>query len=150
VPLLFRRDRGAGTRTLEYFGLMTQVVLVDVRPERRALMRKVLDLAVGDGTVVAEVSDASGARRAVSDYGADVAVVEIQLPVQDGLEMIATLRAEHPALKIVVCTFQPDATTRRRAVEAGADDYLVKPVSARQLRAAINARTLEPVNSTIV
>jgi len=125
-------------------GRKTRVVLIDVRSERRALMRRVLDLAAGDGTVVAEVTDASEALRAIADSDADVAVVEIQLPVDEGLAIIATLRAVHPTLVIVVCTFHHDAATQRQAAEAGADDYLVKPVSARQLRATLTRRSLKP------
>ena len=95
-------------------------------------------------TVVAEVTDASEALRAIADSDADVAVVEIQLPVDEGLAIIATLRAVHPTLVIVVCTFHHDAATQRQAAEAGADDYLVKPVSARQLRATLTRRSLKP------
>ena len=125
-------------------GRKTRVVLIDVRSERRALMRRVLDLAAGDGTVVAEVTDASEALRAIADSDADVAVVEIQLPVDEWLAIIATLRAVYPTLVIVVCTFHHDAATQRQAAEAGADEYLVKPVSARQLRATLTRRSLKP------
>jgi DNA-binding response OmpR family regulator len=125
-------------------GSQTRVVLIDVRSERRALMHWVLDLAAGEGTVVAEVTDASEALRAIADCAADVAVVEIPLLVDEGLAIIASLRLMHPTLVIVVCTFHRDAATQRQAAEAGADEYLVKPVSARQLRAALNRRSLKP------
>ena len=117
----------------------SRVVLVDVRPERRALMRGVVELALGPGTVVAEVASASEALTAVERHRADAVLVEIQLPVSEGLAVIAALRGAHPSVAILVCTFHHDQATEREAGEAGADAYLVKPVNARDLRAALNS-----------
>ena len=113
-----------------------RVVLIDPRPERRALMRVVVETGERGGIVVAEAATAKGAIGALDDSDVDAAVVEIQMPVAEGLKTIAALRTDHPSLVIVVCSFHDDASTRREAFVAGADGYLSKPVSPRDLQAA--------------
>ncbi len=112
-----------------------RVVLIDVNIDRRAVMRSIVDLALGDGTVVVQVATASEALAAVDRNGANVAVVEIQLPVSEGLAVIAQLRGAYPDLVIVVCSFQGDRATRQCASDAGSDAYLLKPVSTRAITA---------------
>jgi DNA-binding NarL/FixJ family response regulator len=125
------------------------VVLVDVRPERRGPIVGVIELATGGGTV-AQVGSADEAVAAVERYHAVAAVLEVQMPLADGLAVIATLRSAYPALVIVVCSFHHDAGTQRQAEEAGADAYLVKPVSTRELRNAFDAGRRIPLADTAV
>jgi len=100
-------------------------------------MRVMVEAALGDGAVVAEAASAAEASEAIERYDADVAVVEIQLPLADGLAAVASLREEHPALVIVVCTFHRNPVLEQAALDAGADAYLPKPVSPVDLRAAV-------------
>jgi CheY-like chemotaxis protein len=116
-----------------------RVVLIDSRSERRAVMRRVVEQALGVDTVVAQVGSEAEAVAAVERRLADAAVVEIQMPVADGLSVIAALRAARPSLLIVVCTFHADRHTQEQAAGAGADSYLVKPFSARDLRRAVHS-----------
>jgi DNA-binding NarL/FixJ family response regulator len=120
------------------------VVLVDVRPERRGPMLSVIEAAMGSGTV-AQVGSAAEALAAVARHEAIAAVVEVQLPLAAGLAVIAALRSAHPSLVIVVCTFHHDPATRQQAEGAGADAYLVKPVSAREMRSALNSGRRAPL-----
>lgn len=113
------------------------IVLVDPRAERRGPMRSVVEMAMGDGTVVAQVGTAQEAEVAVERSGAGVVVADVLVPLEDGLALVAGLRAAHPALLIVVCTFRQDAAVRAQVEAAGADAYLVKPISARDLRRVI-------------
>jgi DNA-binding response OmpR family regulator len=137
---------GAGvTPPGEDLGRRPKVVLVDVRQERRAVMRRVIEQALGEGTVVAQVGTASEALAAAELHLADVAVVEIQLPLTEGLAVIAALRAAQPGLVIVVCTFHSDSLTQQRARDAGADTYLLKPVNARELRRVVRSGRPTPL-----
>lgn len=110
-------------------------------------MQRILEHATGAGTVVAQSASSDEAVAAVQNYMANAAFVEIQMPVSDGLAIIAALRTAYPQLLIAVCTFEAGNATRRRAYEAGCDAYLVKPVSARELRAALNK--LQPAPSQV-
>ena len=116
-----------------------RVVLVDSRHERQAIMRVMVEAALGDGAVVAEAASAAEASQAIERYDADVAVVEIQLPLAEGLAAVASLREGHPALVIVVCTFHRSPAFEQAALDAGADAYLPKPVSPVDLRATVDA-----------
>lgn len=96
-------------------------------------MAHVIRLAADDVAVVGYAEDPTGAVDAVNRLDADAAVVEIQLPVERGLEAVTALRRACPDLRIVVCTFHDDADTRLAALAAGADGYLVKPLSPRDI-----------------
>jgi CheY-like chemotaxis protein len=114
-----------------------RVVLLDARPERRSLIRRILldtGLPLAD---IAEVDDGAAALRVLAGRGADLVVLDIQLPVREGLAAIAALRDRSPQLRIVVCSFHADAATKELAFAAGADAYLDKPVGNVELRGAI-------------
>jgi CheY-like chemotaxis protein len=111
-----------------------RVMLVDDRPERRELIRH---LVQGTGLAGDEVGEASSGAEAVELLDRaeqDVAVVEIQMPVDKGLEAIAALRRKSSGLRIVVCSFLHDAQTKELALGGGADVYLDKPVSSESFK----------------
>jgi two-component system chemotaxis response regulator CheY len=110
-----------------------RVLLVDDRPERRSAMRALVQAPAGAGTVVAEAASAAAALAAVRDDIVDVAVVEVQMPRSAGIAVIAALRAEQPALVIVVCSFHTGPAARHETSTAGADAYLTKPISPQDL-----------------
>ena len=125
------------TAPLEGSRKALRAVLVDERSDRRALTRTIIDLALGTGTVVAEVGNLGEALGAVERHRSDAVVLELRTPLVEWLDGIAQLRAMDPSLRIVVCTFQADLATRFQACDAGADAYLVKPVGVRDLRRAL-------------
>lgn len=133
-----------GTEPREPGRKALKAVLVDARSERRALMRRVVDLALGTGTVVAEVGTVDEAVIAVGRHSADAVLLEPPAPVAEWLAGIAELRAADPSLVIVVCSFRADLATRFQACDAGADSYLVKPLSARELRLALGSARSGP------
>lgn len=111
-----------------------RVMLVDARPERRELIRH---LVAGTGLAGDDVGEASSGAEAVELLDRaerDVAVVEIQMPVEKGLEAIAALRRKSSGLRIVVCSFHHDPQTKELALGGGADVYLDKPVSSESLK----------------
>jgi DNA-binding NarL/FixJ family response regulator len=114
--------------------MSARVILVDARHERQAIMRAVVEAALGDGTVVAELATTSEVAEAAETHNANCAVLEMPSPLVDGLAAIASLRDQCPSLLIVVCTFDRGIAPERQVLEAGADAYLSKPVSAVDLR----------------
>lgn len=119
-------------------GVEVRVVVIDGRHDRRQLMSFVLEQA-GDVTVVGFADGPLSAVEAVGRLGANAAVVELQLPVTQGLDTISALRDDYPALIIIVCSFHADAPTRSVALDRGADAYLVKPLSLRDLRSVLRS-----------
>lgn len=115
----------------------TRVILVDARPERRAVLRSVMEHSDVAAIVLGEADDAAGAIHQVEHHAADLVVVDLQSPVDDGLATVTALRSRFPALVILVCSFATVETMRQRAIDLGADGYLLKPVSAREVMAAM-------------
>jgi FixJ family two-component response regulator len=74
---------------------------------------------------------------AVGTFAPTVVMLEIQLPVEAGLETLAALQRAFPRLPVVVCSFCSDLDTTTRAAAAGATSYLKKPVAAMYLREAL-------------
>jgi DNA-binding response OmpR family regulator len=103
-------------------------------------------LVEGTGLTTTEISEAGSQAEAVAllrEQDVDVVLVEIQMPVEEGLETITALRRLSSSLRIVVCSFHGDATTRERARLGGADDYLDKPMGIATLKAALVALFLD-------
>lgn len=116
---------------------LLRVLLVDTRPERRELIR---NLVQGTGLAGLDVGEAGSGAEAVElldRADRDVAVVEIQMPVNQGLETIAALRRRSSALRIVVCSFHRDSATKELALGGGADVYLDKPVSSESFKSVL-------------
>ncbi len=115
------------------FDFAVRVVMIDDRHDRRQLMSYVVEQAAPDVTVVGYADSPASAVQAVDLLAANTVLLDIQLPVAEGLDTISVLRDNYPSLRIVVCSFHKDPTTKRAALERGADAYLIKPVSPRDL-----------------
>ncbi len=113
----------------------TVVVVEDEAPIRRGV-KDALDIA---GFDVVEAAD--GAEGLKLARGADVSLVllDLMLPKLDGLDVLRALRQTHPALPIIVLTARGSEDDRVRGLKDGADDYVVKPFSARELLARVEA-----------
>ncbi len=84
----------------------------------------------GDGVAGAELA-------LVGDL--DLVLLDLVLPRRDGLEVLRRIRSEDPALPVIVVTARGAEEERVRGLEMGADDYVVKPFSARELLARVEA-----------
>ena len=69
----------------------------------------------------------------------DVIVLDINIPSPDGVEVCAQLRAQQNWTPILLLTGRGDVSDRVRGLDAGADDYLVKPFAVAELRARLRA-----------
>lgn len=67
----------------------------------------------------------------------DLVVLDLMLPGIDGLEICRRLRARHPETRVVIVTARGEEIDRIVGLESGADDYMVKPFSLRELEARI-------------
>lgn len=121
-----------------------RVVVVDGSAGRRQIVAQIVEQDP-DAVVVGFADGPVSALEAVARLRADAVVVEIQLPVAQGLDTVSALRDGFPALAIIVCSYHADATTRSAASARGADHYLVKPFSPRDLHASLrSARASRP------
>jgi len=84
----------------------------------------------GDGVTGSELALAGGV---------DLVLLDLVLPRRDGIEVLRRIRREDPALPVIVVTARGAEEERVRGLELGADDYVVKPFSARELLARVEA-----------
>jgi CheY-like chemotaxis protein len=113
-----------------------RVLLVDDHEDARAMLRMMLELI---GHEVAEAGDGLAALEAARAFRPQVAVVDIGLPRIDGYEVARRLRAD-PAtagIALIALTGYGQDEDRQRALEAGFDEHLVKPVDEQRLLGAI-------------
>ncbi len=64
--------------------------------------------------------------------GIDLVLMDIKMPVMDGLQATAAIKEKHPELPVVALTANAFDSDRRLAMEAGCDDFLSKPVSSEK------------------
>jgi two-component system phosphate regulon response regulator PhoB len=108
-----------------------RVLVVDDEPEVRSMVTWQLE---AEGFVVVEAADGEEALRRAKTDRPDLLVLDLSLPGKGGLEVLATLRRDS-ALPVIVLTARRDETDRIVALDLGADDYVVKPFSPRELAA---------------
>jgi len=93
-----------------------------------------------NGLRVTQAADGREMRAALETSDVDLIVLDVMMPGEDGLSLCRNLRAgKHRAVPVVMLTARDDETDRIVGLEMGADDYVVKPFSSRELLARINA-----------
>ena len=115
---------------------MIKVLLADDHSIVREGLRRIVEES-GDIEVVAEAADGRAAVLAVRREEPDVAVIDISMPVLDGLEVITQLKAEFPNIPILVLTMHEEHQYVIRAIETGAMGYITKQSAPEQLVNAI-------------
>ncbi len=115
---------------------MIKVLLADDHTIVRAGLRRLIEES-GDMTVVAEADDGREAIRLIRKLKPDVAVIDLSMPVIDGLEVINRLTPEFPELPIIVLTMHAENQYVVRAIEAGAMGYITKQSAPEHLVHAI-------------
>lgn len=113
-----------------------KVLLIDTLPARLEVLRFLVESPGVAAQVVGTAGDVASAIEQIEANSPDLVVLEIQLPVELGMEIVAAIRQRFPALVIIVCSFRGDSETKARATAAGATTYLVKPVTSTELRSA--------------
>jgi DNA-binding response OmpR family regulator len=107
-----------------------RVLVVDDDPTVSDVVRRYLERAEYDVTLAV---DGQGALDAVRDRRPDLVVLDLMLPGIDGLEVCRRLRRDDPNLPVVMLTALGDEADRVLGLSLGADDYVTKPFSPREL-----------------
>ncbi|WP_326767648.1 response regulator transcription factor [Streptomyces sp. NBC_01591] len=108
--------------------------------EDQSMVREALAALLGlepDIEVVAQVARGDEVLAAAHEHDIDVALLDIEMPGMTGIDAAAALQRELPAVKVVVVTTFGRPGYLRRAMESGADAFLVKDAPAAQLAAAV-------------
>jgi two-component system KDP operon response regulator KdpE len=111
------------------------ILVVDDEPKMIRFVRMNLEL---EGYQVAEGSNGMEALEKVRDELPDLVLLDVMMPEMDGFETLARLR-EISTVPVIMLTVKGDEEDRIRGLELGADDYVTKPFSPRELASRIRA-----------
>ncbi len=110
--------------------------MVDDDPALAEMLTIVLK---GEGYSVGVCGDGAGALAAYRDFVPDAVLLDVMLPGTDGIDVCRQIRAEADT-PIIMLTARTDTTDVVRGLEAGADDYVVKPFKPKELIARLRAQ----------
>lgn len=114
---------------------MRILVIEDFRPLRTAIERGLGE----DGYAVDATGDGQEGLCYVRSNPYDVLILDLMLPKVDGLTILRAIRREELAVRVLILTAKDEIEDRVAGLDAGADDYLVKPFAFSELLARVRA-----------
>ena len=136
--IFLRRSEGALARNIQPAGVMARVLIADDNADMRSYIRELLEGQYSVETVSDGEAALESARRAVPG----LIVSDIMMPRLDGFQLLRALRAD-PELRdvpVILLSARAGEEAVIEGLQAMADDYLVKPFSARELLARVGAQ----------
>ena len=122
---------------------MRIVLIEDHAILARALIQSLQDA----GHAVDWLQDGQEADSFLAQNGADLAVVDVNLPGLNGLQILSQLRARGQSFPVLILTAHGQVSDRVAGLDAGADDYMVKPFEMAELHARIRALSRRPAEA---
>jgi CheY-like chemotaxis protein len=104
-----------------------------------AIRRGVVDALTFAGYGTLQSGDGAEAARLATTATIDLILLDLVLPKQGGFEILKAVRATRPTLPVIILTARGDESDRVNGLRLGADDYVVKPFSIRELLARVEA-----------
>ena len=115
---------------------MAKILIVDDEPRIRELIHEHLQYS---GYICEEAGDGSAALAQLSGGGFDLVILDLMMPFMDGMTCLREMRARHINTPVIILTARGEEIDRILGLEMGADDYIVKPFSPRELVARARA-----------
>ncbi|MEC5400167.1 response regulator [Uliginosibacterium sp. H1] len=111
------------------------VVVVDDNDTTRAMLRGILRQ---DGLdVIGEAKDGESALQVVRRLKPALVCLDVQMPGSNGLEVLQTIKAELPSVRVLMVTGATERETVQAAIAGGASGYVVKPFNAANVTTAV-------------
>ena len=105
----------------------------------RAIRRGVVDALRFAGFETVDAGDGEEGLKQALVPGIDLVLLDVLMPKKDGFTVLEELRRARPGLPVIVLTAKGAEEDRVRGLKGGADDYVVKPFSANELLARVDA-----------
>lgn len=113
-----------------------QIVVIE---DEELIRRGIADALSAAGYTAIEAADGETGLVEARRLGVDLVLLDLLLPGMDGLDLLIRLRETHSHLPVIILTARGSEEDRIRGLRRGADDYVVKPFSARELLARVEA-----------
>ncbi|MDD9890137.1 MAG: response regulator transcription factor [Gammaproteobacteria bacterium] len=108
--------------------------------EDESLLRQQLEQGLAkEGYVVDAAEDGKSGLYYATEYGYDAAIIDIGLPEIDGISLIQEIRSAGKQFPVLILTARGDWQDKVSGLDAGADDYVVKPFQMEEILARLNA-----------
>ncbi|MGB3513838.1 MAG: ATP-binding protein [Microcoleaceae cyanobacterium] len=122
----------AGKQIIGYTGKQKTILVIDDRWENRSV---VINLLQPIGFVTAEAENGAEGLVKIAQLKPDLTITDLQMPVMDGFEMLRQLRGSDDLknLLAIVSSASVSKADRQQSIDAGGDDFLPKPVNAKEL-----------------
>lgn len=104
-----------------------------------AIRRGIVDILKMANWQTVEAPDGVSGLEQARHAGIDLVLLDLLLPRMDGFQVLTEIRVTHPSLPVIILTARGSEDDRVRGLRIGADDYVVKPFSARELLARVDA-----------
>ena len=117
-------------------GRKRTIVVVE---DEEAIRRGVVDALRMAGYEPIEAADGLAGLKEARQADVDLVLLDLLLPKMDGFDVLAELRVTHPSRPVIILTARGSEDDRVRGLRGGADDYVVKPFSAREMLARVEA-----------
>jgi DNA-binding NarL/FixJ family response regulator len=114
----------------------TRIVIIDDHPFVREGLKQLL-AGQSDFVLAAEASSAQDARAAIAGHKPDVAVVDLALGADDGVELVRWIRSDHPDVRVLVLSMQDEALYAERLLRLGVSGYVMKNVAGQDFLGAL-------------
>ncbi len=128
--------------------MQSRLLVVDDDPDVRDSLRRALGYS---GFSVATAVNGADALSSIARSPVDLIILDVMMPMLDGFDTCRALRDRGNSTPVLVLTARDTVDDRVTGLEAGADDYLVKPFALRELIARVNAllRRTQPVRDLL-
>ena len=118
---------------------MSRKRIIVVIEDEDAIRRGIVDALKMAGYEPYEAADGISGLAEARRAGVDLVLLDLMLPKLDGFDLLTQLRQTHPVLPVIILSARGAEDDRVRGLHDGADDYVVKPFSARELLARVEA-----------
>lgn len=112
------------------------IVLVEDNEMLASGIKKVLS---DEGHAVDHIANGAEADEFLASEKADLAIVDVRLPGMSGIEIVKSIRARGDSMPVLVLTAMGELSDKVEGLDAGADDYIVKPVEMDEIKARVRA-----------
>ena len=113
---------------------MAKVLIADDSEFMRNLLREILE---EDHTIIGEVENGVEAVEVFKDEQPDLVMMDIVMPIRDGIEATDEIKSANPDANVIMCTSVGQEEKMKEAVKAGADGYITKPFQKPSVMEAI-------------
>ena len=117
---------------------MAKILIVDDEPRIRELIRENLQYS---GYTCEEAGDGSAALSLLTGGGYDLVILDLMMPFMDGMTCLREMRTRRINTPVIILTARGEEYDKLAGLEGGADDYVVKPFSPRELVARVRSST---------